>query len=85
MYYTALVVAETLGSSNKSQVMDLNLNGGNEFTPGYAIYEDGQPVRLALINYQNDNTGASEYTARVSIGGADTGLPNETPGQVKVK
>ncbi|KAG6331398.1 hypothetical protein ID866_7691 [Astraeus odoratus] len=79
IYYSALFVTEALGSSNASQVLDLNMNGGNEFTPGYAIYEHGQPVRVALINYVTDSTGASDYTAAISIVGA------ATPAQVRVK
>ncbi|KAH7913618.1 glycoside hydrolase family 79 protein [Hygrophoropsis aurantiaca] len=78
IYYSALVVAEALGPSNLSQVVDLNPNGGNEFTPGYAIYENGQPMRVALVNYVTDPTGASDYTASISIAGS-------TPAQVKVK
>ncbi|KIJ18005.1 glycoside hydrolase family 79 protein [Paxillus involutus ATCC 200175] len=78
VYYSALFIAEALGPSNRSQVLDLQMNGGNEFTPGYAIYENGQPTRLALINFVNDASGASDYTVSISIAGA-------TPAQVKVK
>lgn len=58
--------------------MDLGANGGNEFTPAYAIYENGVPVRVALFNYITDPSGASDYTASVSVG-------NATPASVKVK
>ncbi|KIJ61735.1 glycoside hydrolase family 79 protein [Hydnomerulius pinastri MD-312] len=78
IYYSALFVAEALGPSNQSQVLDLNMNGGNEFTPGYAIYENGQPTRVALVNYVTDKSGASDYTASISIAGTN-------PAQVKVK
>ncbi|KAF8838073.1 glycoside hydrolase family 79 protein [Paxillus ammoniavirescens] len=78
IYYSALFIAEALGPSNQSQVLDLQMNGGNEYTPGYAIYENGQPTRLALINFVNDASGASDYTVSISIAGA-------TPAQVKVK
>lgn len=77
-YYSALVVAETLGKSGKAQILDLDANGGNEFTPAYAVYENGQPVRIALFNFITDPSGASSYTATISVGSA-------TPGQVKVK
>ena len=77
-YYSALVVAETLGASGKAQIVDLDANGGNEFTPAYAVYENGQPVRIALFNFITDPSGASSYTATISIGSA-------TPSQVKVK
>jgi hypothetical protein len=85
IYYSSLVMAEVLGSSNQSQVLDLNANGGNIFTPGYAIYENGTPMRVALFNYMTDPTGANDYTATISIGGGQTGQNNGTPGQVKVK
>ncbi|KAF9228223.1 glycoside hydrolase family 79 protein [Gyrodon lividus] len=78
VYYSALFVAEALGSSNQSQVLDLQMNDGNEFTPGYAIYENGQPMRVALINFVDDASGASDYTASISITGT-------APAQVKVK
>jgi hypothetical protein len=73
--YSSLFVAEALGSSNQSQVLDLGMNNGNEFTPGYA---NGQPTRVAFINFVDDNTGTSDYTASISIGGS-------APSQVKVK
>jgi len=78
IYYSAIVVAETIGSSNKAQIVDLNANNGNEFTPAYAVYESGTPVRVALFNFVTDQSGASDYTATISVGGA-------TPSQVKVK
>ncbi|KAG1733524.1 glycoside hydrolase family 79 protein [Suillus lakei] len=78
VYYSALVVAEALGASNTAQVLDLQANGGNDYTPGYAIYESGQPVRIALTNFITDPSGNSDYTASISIGGT-------VPAQVKVK
>ncbi|KAJ7081767.1 glycoside hydrolase family 79 protein [Mycena belliarum] len=85
IYYSVLAVAETFGTSNKSQIIDLQMNGNNIFTPGYAIYDSGTLARLALFNYVTDPTGASAYTASFAIGGGDTGQPNGTPAQVKVK
>jgi hypothetical protein len=78
VYYSALVVAEALGSSNIAQVLDLDANGGSDYTPGYAIYENGQPVRVALTNFISDPSGNSDYTAKISIGGT-------VPAQVQVK
>ncbi|KAG0694605.1 glycoside hydrolase family 79 protein [Suillus ampliporus] len=78
VYYSALVVAEALGSSNTAQVLDLQANGGNDYTPGYAIYENGQPVRVALTNFITDPSGNNDYTASISIGGT-------VPAQVTVK
>jgi Glycosyl hydrolase family 79 C-terminal beta domain len=78
-------MAEVLGASNTSQVLDLNANGGNQFTPAYAIYENGTPVRVALFNYVTDSSGNSAITASISIGGGQTGQQNATPAEVKVK
>ncbi|KAJ7493667.1 glycoside hydrolase family 79 protein [Mycena latifolia] len=85
MYYAALVAAEAIGPSNTTQVMDLNANGGNEFTPGYAIYESGNPVRVALFNYITDPTGTSDVTAVISVAQGSAGGGGATPTQVKVK
>ena len=79
-----MIIAETLGTSNKSQVLDLFANDNNKFTPAYVIYEDGKPTRVALFNFMTDPTGENDYTASISIGG-DNGEPNASPAQVKVK
>ena len=78
-------MAEALGSTGTAQVVDLQANGGNVYTPGYAIYENGRPARLVLINYMNDPSGANAVTAIVSIGGGETGQPVGNPSQVWVK
>ncbi|KAJ7054036.1 glycoside hydrolase family 79 protein [Mycena amicta] len=85
IYYSMLAVAEALGTSNKSQVIDLQLNGNNIYTPGYAIYDSGALARLALFNYVTDASGQSDYTMSFAVGGGDSGEPNGTPAQVKVK
>ncbi|VDC03068.1 unnamed protein product [Peniophora sp. CBMAI 1063] len=69
VYYSALAMAEALGPRNKSQVADLNLNGGNVYTPGYLIAEAGVPTKIALINFISDATGAQAYTAQISVSG----------------
>ncbi|PPQ65022.1 hypothetical protein CVT24_008170 [Panaeolus cyanescens] len=80
IYYSALVMHETLGATNTSQVLDLQANGANQFTPGYAIYEHGQLARVLLINFVSDSSGASDVTAGLTI---PSGGP--TPSQVNVK
>lgn len=85
IFYAVLAVAETLGTSNTSQLMDLQANGGNTFTPAYAVYENGACARLALFNFVTDPTGASTYTATFSIGGGSTGEANAMPASVQVK
>ena len=73
-------MAETIGPTGTAQLVDLNANNGNLYTPAYAIYENGNIARIALFNYITDPTGGSTYTASISVGGGGT-----TPGSVKVK
>lgn len=80
-----LAIAEALGTSNTSQVVDLFQNSNNEFTPGYGIWENGQLARLALINYITDPTGQSDYTTTITIGGMQWNEVNATPASLKVK
>ncbi|KAJ7581801.1 hypothetical protein C8J56DRAFT_1101294 [Mycena floridula] len=40
-------------------VIDLQANVDNEFTPAYATYENGVPMRMALFNYMDHPTGTS--------------------------
>lgn len=67
VYYSTLVVAEAFGKSNASQIIDLNLP--SEFQPGYAIYENGVPTRVALINFVSDASGASDFNGVISFNG----------------
>ena len=85
IYYSVLAVAETLGSSNNSRIIDLWANSGNPYTPGYAIYENDKLARLALINFMTDPTGANDYTVTISVGGGESGRPPATPSQIRVK
>lgn len=82
IYYSAIAMAEAMGPSNASQVVDLTTNIN---TPIYAIYENGAPTKVALINFVSDASGASTYTAVISIGGGTSGQSNATPAQVQVK
>lgn len=85
LFYANLAVAETLGTSNTSQVLDLFANSASIYTPAYAIYESGAAARVALFNYVSDSTGASDYTVTISVGGGTTGESNATPSSVQVK
>ncbi|KAF9054026.1 glycoside hydrolase family 79 protein [Panaeolus papilionaceus] len=80
IYYSALVMAEALGGTNTTQVLDVQANGNSIFSPAYAIYEHGQLSRALLINFVSDNSGASDLTIGLTI---PAGGP--TPSQVKVK
>ncbi|KAI0729703.1 glycoside hydrolase family 79 protein [Fomitopsis betulina] len=85
VFYSVLAIAEALGSSNTSRVIDLNANNGSIYTPAYAIYENGALARLALFNYVTDASGGSTVTTTVSVGGGQTGEQSNTPQSVKVK
>ncbi|KAG1830641.1 glycoside hydrolase family 79 protein [Suillus variegatus] len=85
IFYSTMVVAEAFGPSGNAQIIDLQANTNNTYTPGYAIYENGAPVRLVLLNYVSDSSGASAYTATISIGGSAIGQDNATPAQIQVK
>ncbi|CDO76008.1 hypothetical protein BN946_scf184780.g15 [Trametes cinnabarina] len=85
IFYSTLVIAEALGTTNTSRVLDLQANGANAYTPAYAIYENDALARMVLINFMTEQNGQGAYTATISIGGGQTGEPNETPSSVKVK
>jgi hypothetical protein len=85
MYYGLLVVAEAIGSSNTAQVIDLKANSENQFTPAYAIYENGECAKLLIINFISDPTGLSNLNVTFSIGGGSTGEANATPPQISLK
>ena len=78
-------MAETLGRTNTSRIIDFGANDGSIYTPGYAIYENDKIARVALFNYINDPTGASDLTVNINVGGGQTGQPNGVPASVKVK
>lgn len=67
MFYSALIVSEALGSSGDARIADLQLNGGSDSTPGYVIYENDVPVRMVLLNYVTDPSGASNYTVQIDM------------------
>ena len=79
MYYSAIVLAETFGKSANSQILDIQANGNNIYTPGYAVYESGALSKVALFNYITDSSGASDYTATI------TTQSGTMPSQVYVK
>ncbi|KAG8706428.1 hypothetical protein FRC09_002416 [Ceratobasidium sp. 395] len=85
IFYSSLVAAEAFGRTGNSQIVDLAMNDNNDFTPGYAIYENGNPTKLVLFNYITDPTGNNDYTANIAVGGGQTGLPSATPNSIKVR
>jgi len=74
LYYATLAVAETLGSSNVSRVLDLQANNDSIYTPAYAIYENGAPTRVALFNYITDPSGGSTYQATIQVPAAPSSV-----------
>ncbi|KAJ7114786.1 hypothetical protein C8R44DRAFT_740153 [Mycena epipterygia] len=79
LYYSALVMAEALGPSNNSQVVNLPIANLSEHTPVYGIYENGTPKRVAAINFVDDPSGANDVELKISISGSTL------PGSVKMK
>ncbi|KIM41887.1 glycoside hydrolase family 79 protein [Hebeloma cylindrosporum] len=79
IYYSALVMAEAIGPSNNTQVIDLAANNNNVFSPAYAIYESGNLMRVLLFNYVTDSSGASNLSIDLTLSGG------QNPRQVQVK
>lgn len=73
-------MAEAIGASNNSQVLDLAANNNNIFSPAYAIYEGGNLARVLLFNYVSDPTGASDISVALSLASGGS-----MPGQIQVK
>ena len=78
-YDNGILTPPTLPNHPPPTSFDAQLptDSDNEST-GYAIYENGHPTRVALINFVDDNSGASDHTASISVGGT-------VPSQVIVK
>lgn len=70
VYYSALFVSEAFGSSNKSQIIDLSSTEGDVFTPMYAIYDDGKPARVAILNFMTDASGGAAAHVNVAVPGS---------------
>ncbi|KAG8688124.1 hypothetical protein FRC08_011609 [Ceratobasidium sp. 394] len=85
IFYASLVTAEAFGPTGNSQIVDLFMNGNNDFTPGYGIYENGNPTKVVLFNYITDASGNSDYTVHISVGGGQGGQPSATPNSIKVR
>lgn len=72
-------MAEAFGTTNTSRTMDLWGNTANLYTPSYAIYENDVLSKIALFNYVDDRTGASDINVAITIPGSTV------PASVKVK
>ena len=79
IYYSSIVLGETHGSTNTSQILDLGANGANDLTPAYAIYEQGILSKVAMINFMDDNqTFTNDLQVTIQ-------LPDGAPQSVQVK
>lgn len=78
IYYASLVLAEAFGKTNTSRIVDLWGNSGSLVTPQYAIYEKDILNKVALFNYMDDPTGASDLRVTLNV-------PTGVPGIIKVK
>ncbi|KAJ7583134.1 glycoside hydrolase family 79 protein [Mycena floridula] len=67
IYYSTMIVAETLGKTGTAQLLDLQGNSGNIFTPQYAVWENGKLSKVALFNYITDPSKASDYVATIHL------------------
>ncbi|KAF9077358.1 hypothetical protein BDP27DRAFT_1413776 [Rhodocollybia butyracea] len=88
VYYNPFISPPTNQSSFRkwtSQVLEISAANQSTYTPNYVIYENGQPVRMVLINFLSDSSGNSNYTANIAIGGGNTGQSTTIPSQVRVK
>jgi len=75
-----LAVSKVIGKSDAARITDLQINAGidgGNYTPGYAVIKNANPVKVALLNYVSDDTGASDDDAAVTV-------PAEQ-GQLRVK
>ena len=67
--------------TNTSQIIDLGANAQNNFTPAYAIYEQGHLSKVALINFMDDSqtpTAANNLQVTLQV-------PNGAVPSVEVK
>ena len=85
VYYASLILAEAFGTSGTARILDLAANGGNAYTPAYAIWQNGVLSKLALFNYITSSNNTAVSTVTFAIGGGQTGQPAGTPPTVRVK
>jgi len=66
-------MAEAMGQSNATRVIDMGANDHNIYTPAYAIYEHGTLARILLFNYVTDPSGDSDLDITLNLGGLRMG------------
>ena len=82
-----MALAETVRNTQTARFVDVQGNGGNEFTLQYPIYElDGQGgselrlSKMALFSYMTDASGAANLSVTIKL---NDGV--SVPAQVGVK
>ncbi|KJA24887.1 glycoside hydrolase family 79 protein [Hypholoma sublateritium FD-334 SS-4] len=78
VYYATIILAEAFGTSNQSRLIDLWGNSGSVYTPSYAIYDGDALSKVALFNYLDDQTGASDINVTITV-------PQGVPSSISVK
>ncbi|KAJ7826423.1 hypothetical protein B0H13DRAFT_2440618 [Mycena leptocephala] len=72
-------MAEAIGPSNETQVLNYGVADLTSFTPICGIYENGVPVCVAIFSYVDNPSGANTVHAVISIARATM------PASVRVK
>ncbi|KAJ7109905.1 hypothetical protein C8R44DRAFT_883928 [Mycena epipterygia] len=76
-------MAEAWGPSDNSQVYNLPIANLSPQTPVYAIYEDGVPKRIVVVNYIDDASGANvvkrTYDGKLDLGRAWSAVGGKPP------
>jgi len=63
-------MAEAMGQTNATRVIDMGANDHNIYTPVYAIYEHGTLARILLFNYVTDPSGDSDLDIALNFRGS---------------
>lgn len=76
VFYSAMIAAEVFGTSETGRIVDLG--APSSFTPAYAVYERDRISKFALFNFIDDDSGANNINADLSVVGG-------VPASVRVK
>lgn len=71
-----MIAAEVFGTSETGRIVDLG--APSSFTPAYAVYERDRISKFALFNFIDDDSGANNINADLSVVGG-------VPASVRVK
>lgn len=83
VFYSSIFVAEALGPTGDAQLVDLTsfitspsvtsdtAPPTSIYTPVYAIYEHGVPMRLVAFNFVTDTSGSSTVQFQFRLAGGE--------------